>query len=188
MPLVIDDARQLINRRVRVVRMSGDEITAPLRGVSADGTVLLLDVDTLQEIRILDAEIVEWKPFRCSSCGDEVDTIHDGLCASCYRYQAAVERDRGPHVTPCDKCGKTPAFRNPKGIDNRDLLCSSCHLERGDLPQDFGIIVHSFPFAKCVGADIDSPKHQWKQVRSGRWHCAGYGCNIDRYTPPRWRT
>lgn len=189
MNLATEETRNLIGRRVEL-KFDDSRVTAfgTLRGLPKDGSVTLLtrNESGYHDVIFKGVVSVSWAPYSCSSCGDKVDVIHDTICADCYRREAERRRAKGPVVTPCDNCGQKPAFRNPKGSDNTKLLCAQCHAKKGDLPKDYSIITKSFPAAECIGSDIDSPKHVWKKIKSGRWRCEGFGCNADRFTPPRW--
>lgn len=103
--------------------------------------------------------------FTCPRCHGRVKKLNDGLCAPCYRDRAAGQPFDG---TPCDNCGRKPAFRNP-GHRRDEYLCAQCQAATGEsLPLTSGV---QGIIADCAGLDVSDPKHDPYHVRGHRIMC-----------------
>lgn len=106
----------------------------------------------------------------CQRCdaGNLLKLFADGtLCADCYRSDAFAA-NRVQRGTPCDKCGASGAFRNPRARRD-EFLCTSCHKAAGE-PLELTSAVQGLA-ADCHGANEDDPRHDWLHVRGTRFAC-----------------
>lgn len=112
----------------------------------------------------------------CTTCGaDNLQRIYGGLCATCVREQAAVDRAQR-RTSSCDRCGVSNAYRNPATRRN-EILCTSCHLAAGEsmpmVPKAAGLAT------TCGGTPKDDLRHVWVRVCGHRFVCSN--CRTHRF-------
>lgn len=149
----------LRNTRVRVVLADESEIFGVLRGITDER--LFVDEEPVTRADITE---ISAAPLYCSSCGDSVFRVFDGLCASCTRE---IAKRRPRPVEACEVCGETPAFRSPSAGGKKPFLCINHHAEAGTLKVHPSVPV----MAECAYEDVKSEKHEWGQVRGARFRC-----------------
>ena len=92
------------------------------------------------------------------------------MCASCYR--SATRKIK--RVQACDKCGNTPAVRDPNHRRN-EYLCGSCH-------RDSGFVVNNSVIKRAlISLTAQAKKLGVRPVCDA----AGYGSDCDDNVKPR---
>lgn len=161
--LDMDTIKDLKQQRVKVTLSAADgqqgDHFGVLRGVTSEK--IWIDDRPFPVEQVLD---VEAAPLYCANCGKSTMLLHDGVCASCYREGA---RQKQAHQEPCEVCG-SPGIRDVKNRSSSRFLCAVHHAESGN-----GLAVHPFrgPVAPCATQNVDSPLHEWAQVRGARFRC-----------------
>lgn len=153
---------ELKGQRVQVTFLGDDEnLTGVLEGVTSE-TLFLRGVPA--GITRTDVADVTPAPLFCANCARSAFRLFDELCADCYRAEAA---QAPKSAEPCEVCG-APGVRNMK-VRRLQFLCAEHHAETGD-----GLLVHpsaAATIAACATEDVDSPMHEWGQVRGARFRC-----------------
>jgi hypothetical protein len=190
--LTRDDLLPYLGQRVRVVlhadavgRVALPQDEPIMRFLPPPDAVVLID-EGGHEYRYLVTDFVGVEDARraCDVCGPDSrynntsltnDEPERRLCVEHYRGWA---REQPPPVMECPECDRTPAFFSP---GDRTYACASCHQKRGGLT-GLGVEVRVMT-ATCRAADIDSPDHDWKQIR-GQWSCRN--CHVKVRTKPKY--
>lgn len=163
MAVTKDVAKRAIGLRVEVDH--GVKDVGTLAAVTPAGWLILTDSrgrETL--IELSSVKTMNDARYLCDRCGDRVNKIYSGRCATCEREWAKkqpVPREQCEEHADC--LGK--AYYSPKA---KAFLCPQHHAQRGT---NVGLHVESrVREAVCRGADVTDERHEWKKLKS-RYCC-----------------
>lgn len=154
-----EELRDQRGKRIRITFHDGESHTGQLEGATAEMIYFAGEGGGVIRTEI---QSIELAPLVCSVCGRETNRLFEDMCADDYRK--AAQRRPTPQE-PCEICGD-PGIRAPG--DNR-FLCVTHHADAGNklrlTPGTSAVI------ATCATEDVESPNHDWRQVRGARFRC-----------------
>lgn len=171
------------NRVLVAIHDSCRTATGVLRFVTPDDSVVLAGPDghetklALNVVASITDARTECAVANCGRYNNVFETREDPpriLCATHYRKWAY---DQPPPVMVCTECDTGASAVYSPG--DKTYACAPCHLKRSGLT-GLGVEARALQ-ARCRSANIDSPEHDWKQVR-GQWLCRT--CHVKVRTKP----